>query len=260
MQSPGNIVGALLFIKLSCILFPNFRVLNGAVCMNESLTIKAWAEEDRPREKLLERGRQALSDAELIAILIGSGSRNESAVELSKRMLAACGNNLHELSKWTVTDLIKFKGMGSAKAVSILAALELGRRRKEHSAEKRLPLHTSMDGFREVQALFQDLPHEEFWILLLNRSNHLIRKEFISRGGLSGTAVDPRIIFKTALQYLASGIILCHNHPSGNLRPSEQDKNITHRLRQAGQLLEIHVLDHLIIAGDQFKYTGRIPL
>ncbi|MFI5150548.1 MAG: DNA repair protein RadC [Bacteroidia bacterium] len=226
--------------------------------MDENLTLKSWAEADRPREKMLEKGRQSLSDAELIAILIGSGSRKETAVELARRMLQACENNLNELSKWTVKDLTRFKGMGEAKAVAVMAGLELGRRRRESQPEKKLQLMSSADSFREVRDLFMDLPHEEFWMLLLTRSNNLIRKEFVSKGGLSGTLVDPKMIFKPALQYLASGIILCHNHPSGNLRPSEADKSITRRMKEAGLLLEINILDHLIItSGGYFSFADN---
>lgn len=214
----------------------------------KSLTIKSWAEEDRPREKLLSKGRHVLTDAELIAILIGSGSKRESAVELSKRILSQFGNNLNELAKLSVNDLIKFKGIGEAKGISIVAALELGRRRKETEIEKRDKITSSKDIFQIFQPQFLDLPHEEFHVLLLNRSNAVIRKEFVSRGGVSGTVVDPKIIFKIALQHLASSIILCHNHPSGNLRPSDQDISLTKKLKEAGVLLEIPILDHLIIS------------
>lgn len=214
----------------------------------KTLSIKNWAEEDRPREKLLGKGRHVLSDAELIAILIGSGSRDESAVELSKRILARHGNNLNELAKLSVNDLMKFKGVGEAKAISIVAALELGRRRKEAETQKREKINSSRDIFNYVHPQFIDLPHEEFHVLLLSRSNAVIRKEFVSRGGVSGTVVDPKIIFKIALEHLASSIILCHNHPSGNLRPSDPDISLTKKLKEAGALLEIPVLDHLIIS------------
>lgn len=216
--------------------------------LEKTLTIKSWAEEDRPREKLLSKGRHVLTDAELIAILIGSGSRNESAVELSKRILAQYGNNLNELAKLSVNDLTKFKGIGEAKAISIVSALELGRRRKESDIVKREKITSSKDIFEVFHAQFMDLPHEEFHVLLLTRSNAIIRKEFISRGGVSGTIVDPKIIFKIALEHLASSIILCHNHPSGNLRPSDQDISLTKKLKEAGALLEIPILDHLIIS------------
>jgi DNA repair protein RadC len=212
-----------------------------------SLTIKSWAEEDRPREKLLSKGRHVLTDAELIAILIGSGTKKETAVELSKRILAHFENNLNELAKLSVKDLIKFKGIGEAKAISIIAALELGRRRKEAEPIKRDKITSSKDIFQVFLPQFIDLPHEEFHVLLLNRSNTVIRKEFVSRGGVSGTVVDPKIVFKIALDHLASSIILCHNHPSGNLKPSDQDIVLTKKIKEAGKILEIPILDHLII-------------
>jgi len=216
--------------------------------LEKTLTIKSWAEEDRPREKLLSKGRHMLTDAELIAILIGSGSRNETAVELSKRILAQFGNNLNELAKQSVNNLIKFKGIGEAKAISIVAALELGRRRKETESTKKERITSSRDIFQYMHSQFIDLPHEEFHVLLLNRSNTVIRKEFVSKGGVSGTVVDPKIIFKIALEHLASSVILCHNHPSGNLRPSDQDISLTKKIKEAGTLLEIPILDHLIIS------------
>jgi DNA repair protein RadC len=213
-----------------------------------SLTIKSWAEEDRPREKLLSKGRHVLTDAELIAILIGSGSRKETAVELGKRILAEFGNNLNALAKLSVSDLMKFKGIGEAKAISIVAAMELGRRRKETETAKREKITSSKDIFDVFRPQFLDLPHEEFHVLLLNRSNLIIRKEFVSRGGVSGTVVDPKIIFKIAVEHLASSIILCHNHPSGNLKPSDADISLTKKIKEAGILLEIPILDHLIIS------------
>jgi DNA repair protein RadC len=218
----------------------------------ENNTIKSWSEADRPREKLLDKGRHVLSDAELIAILIGSGSRNESAVELSRRILGSAGNDLSELGKLSVTDLMQFKGMGEAKSVSILAALELGRRRKSPENTTRVKISSSEDAFLAIRSVFFDLPHEEFWMLLLNRANQIIRKEFLSRGGLSATVVDPRMVFKPAVQHLACAMILCHNHPSGNLLPSEPDVKITHQLKEAGKLLDIPVLDHLIVAGEKY--------
>jgi len=212
------------------------------------LTIKSWAEEDRPREKLLLKGRHVLTDAELIAILIGSGSKKESAVELSKRILSEFGNNLNEIAKLSVQDLMKFKGIGEAKAISIVAAMELGRRRKETETLKREKVITSKDIFEIFRPQFMDLPHEEFHILLLNRSNHLIRKENVSKGGISGTVVDPKIIFKIALTHQASSIVLCHNHPSGNLKPSAEDISLTKKIKEAGAFLEIPILDHVIIS------------
>lgn len=211
-----------------------------------SLTIKSWAEEDRPREKLLNKGRLVLTDAELIAILIGSGSKKETAVELAKRILAQFNNNLNVLAKLSVADLMKFKGIGEAKAISIVAALELGRRRNETEILKREKITSSKDIFEIFRPQFLDLSHEEFHVLLLNRSNTIIKKEFISRGGVSGTVVDVKIIFKTAVENLASSIILCHNHPSGNLKPSSEDISLTKKIKEVGALLEMPVLDHVI--------------
>jgi DNA repair protein RadC len=216
----------------------------------ENLTIKTWAEDDRPREKLLEKGRHVLS--ELIAILIGSGNREETAVGLAQRILSGSGNDLRNLAKLGVADLTKFKGIGEAKAIAIIAALELGRRRKDSETNVQEKIISSGDAFKQVKPVFMDLLHEEFWILLLSRSNHLIRREFISRGGVSGTLVDPKMVFKPALQYLASSMILCHNHPSGNLKPSEADLKITNQLREAGKSLEIPVLDHIIVAEEEY--------
>ena len=213
---------------------------------SEKITIKAWAEDDRPREKLQLKGRQTLSDAELIAILIGSGNTEESAVELSKKILASVNNNLNELAKLTIADLIKFKGIGEAKAISIIAALEVGRRRKETDTPQRTQIKTSIDAYNILKATLLDLPHEEFWVLYLNRSNQLIKKELISRGGVAGTVVDAKIIFKSAVEILASSIVLCHNHPSGNSKPSEQDIQLTKKLKEAGKLLDIPIVDHII--------------
>jgi DNA repair protein RadC len=215
--------------------------------LDKPLTIKGWAEEDRPREKLIHKGRHVLTDAELIALLIRSGTKKETAVELSKKILAQFGNSLNELAKLSVKEFVKFKGIGEAKAISIIAALELGRRRKDTEIVKREKIASSKEVFEIFIPHFLDLPHEEFHMLLLNRSNTPIRKEFVSRGGVSGTVVDPKIIFKIALQYLASSLILCHNHPSGNLQPSDQDISLTKKIKEAGNLLEIPVLDHLIV-------------
>jgi len=214
--------------------------------------IKYWAEDDRPREKLLDKGRQVLSEAELIAILIGSGSRNETAVELSKRILGTVENNLNSLGKLSVKELTKFKGIGEAKAISIVAALELGRRRKESEVVKRERVVTSKDVFEVMKGKLQDLPHEEFWLLLLSRSNSLLKAELISRGGISGTVVDTKIIFKTAIEHYASSIIICHNHPSGNLKPSDADIRITKGIKEAGKIMEIPLVDHLIIADEGY--------
>lgn len=208
--------------------------------------ILSWAEEDRPREKLLLKGKAALTDAELIAILIGSGTRDLSAVDLSKIILQKANNNLNELAKLSIKDLMKIKGIGEAKAISIAAALELGRRRKESEVVRRPRISSSLDAYEQIQPYLLDLPHEEFWLLLLNRANEVIRPVQVSQGGVSGTVADPKIIFKLAIECLASAIILVHNHPSGNLKPSEADKDLTRRLASAGKLLEIPILDHLI--------------
>lgn len=218
----------------------------------QSFGIKSWAEEDRPREKLLDKGRHVLTEAELIAILIGSGSRDETSVELSKRILSSTGNNLNELGKLNVNELMKFKGIGEAKAISIIAALELGRRRKETEIVKRERVITSKDVYEIMKPSMMDLPHEEFWLLMLNRASSVIKKELISRGGVSGTVVDAKIIFKTAVEQYASSIIICHNHPSGNLNPSDADIKLTKNIKEAGRIMEISLLDHLIISEKGF--------
>jgi DNA repair protein RadC len=212
----------------------------------ERITIKSWAEEDRPREKLLTLGRRSLTDAELIAILIGSGSRQETAVELSKRILHSLENDLEKLGRLSVNELSKFKGIGEAKAISIIAALELGRRRRETERPKVTSITCSKDIFHLMHRHFADLNHEEFWIILLNRANNVQSQHLISKGGQAGTVADPKIIFKAALENHAASIILAHNHPSGSLRPSQADINLTKKLRDAGMLLDISVLDHLI--------------
>ncbi|MBA7518051.1 hypothetical protein ES705_10116 [subsurface metagenome] len=218
----------------------------------KNLTIKDWALEDRPREKLLGKGLNSLTDAELIAILIGSGNRNESAVELAKKILKGVKNNLNELGKLTVEDLMASKGIGEAKAVTIIAALELGRRRKQADIMEKKKISGSKDVFEFFQPVLADLPYEEFWILLLNRSNKIIEKFKISQGGISGTVIDVRMILKNAIEKLASSIILCHNHPSGNLQPSEADKKITTKLKDAARIMDMQVLDHLIITDSSF--------
>jgi len=215
---------------------------------SDNIPITAWAEDDRPREKLMLKGRNTLSDAELIAILIGSGNTNETAVQLSKRILKSVNNNLHELGKLTISDLTKFKGIGEAKAIAIIAALELGRRRKETESTKREKIITSNNVYEIFKPILVDLPHEEFWVLFLNRSSAVLKKELISRGGVSGTVVDAKIIFKAAVESLASSVVLCHNHPSGNIKPSEQDIQITKKLAEAGKFLEIPILDHVIVS------------
>lgn len=216
--------------------------------------ILSWAEEDRPREKLMLKGRAALSDAELIAILIGSGTRELSAVDLSKLILHSVGNNLNELAKLSINDLMKFKGVGDAKAISIAAALELGRRRKESEVLKKAKITSSGDAYQAIRPYLLDLSHEQFWVLLLNRANEIIRPFQVSIGGVAGTIADPKIIFKSAIEYLASAIIMVHNHPSGNLTPSQADLDLTKRVKEAGRLLDIPILDHLIF-GDNGYYS-----
>ena len=214
---------------------------------NNSFSIKNWKEDDRPREKLLLKGRTALSDAELIAILIGSGSRNESAVSLSQRILASVSNNLSELGRLSIPELMEFKGIGEAKAICIAAAMELGRRRRTGEALERKKITSSNSVFEYVQPIIGELPHEEFWILYLNNSNKIIKSAQLSKGGITGTVVDVRLAFKDALQLGAVGIILAHNHPSGTLKPSQADIQLTKKLKTAGDSLDIKVLDHLII-------------
>ncbi len=210
-------------------------------------SIKAWAEDDRPREKLLNKGCAALSDAELIAILIASGNREMSAVELAQLILRDVNHNLTALAKLNLHDLMVYRGIGEAKAISIAAALELGRRRKNEAHEARTKVNSSKVVYDEFYPLC-DLNHEEFWVLLLKRNNTIIDKVKVSSGGVSGTVADARIIFKSAIQRLASAIILVHNHPSGNLKPSESDHSLTKKLKAAGETLDIPVLDHVIVA------------
>jgi len=223
-----------------------------------NLTIKDWAVEDRPREKLVKKGVHSLSDAEIIALLIGSGTKNESAVELSKKVLKSANNNLNELGKLNIRDLTKMKGIGEAKAITILAALELGRRRKISEIIIKKKITQSKDVFELFQPTIGDLPHEEFWILLLNRSNRIIEKIKISQGGISGTVIDVKIILKHAVEKLASSIILCHNHPSGNKTPSSADDTITSKLKSGAELLDIQVIDHIIVADvEYFSYADE---
>lgn len=218
----------------------------------EKLKIKSWAEEDRPREKFANKGKNILSDAELLAILIGSGNKKESAVGLSKRILASVSNNLNELGKVDLKDLMGFNGIGEAKAITIAAALELGRRRKTTEGIRRPIVSSSAAAFDLINAELSDLKYEEFWILLLNKQNQLIDKRPISKGGVSGTVADAKLIFKPALEKLASSLLLCHNHPSGNLKPSQADISLTKKLKEAGKTLDISVLDHLIVANDKY--------
>ncbi|MFA8450478.1 MAG: DNA repair protein RadC [Bacteroidales bacterium] len=216
------------------------------------IPIKSWEENDQPREKLINQGKNILSDAELIAILLGSGSRNESAVQLAKRIIAHVKGNLVELSKLSVKELCAFKGIGPAKAVSIVAALELGRRRRASEALQKEKISSSVDAYEILQSCIAEKNYEEFWLLLLDRANQIINKTKISEGGMAGTVADPKKIFKYAIDKNASSIILCHNHPSGNIRPSSNDIQITKKITEAGKLIDINVLDHLIIGEEKY--------
>lgn len=221
--------------------------------MYKKLSIREWAVEDRPREKMQSKGVRALTDAELIAIIIGSGNNNESAVELSRRILSSVNNNLNELGKKDISDFKLFKGIGEAKAISIMAALEIGRRRKNSNPDERPKIVTSSDAANIFKPLLSDISHEEFWVLYLNRNNIYIDKLMISKGGLVGTVIDVRVILKFALEKkTCCSIILCHNHPSGNLLPSEADKEITKKIKDAGRPMDIQVLDHLIIGNEKY--------
>ncbi|AJR02481.1 RadC family protein [Siansivirga zeaxanthinifaciens] len=217
-----------------------------------SFSIKNWSQDDRPREKLLAKGKSTLTDAELVAILIGSGNRNESAVTLCKRILASVDNNLNALSKLSVKQLMTFNGIGEAKAISIVAALELGRRRRGEEALEKKKITSSSAVFELMQPVIGELEHEEFWIIYLNNSNKVIQKNQLSKGGITGTLVDVRLVLKIALEVGATGLILSHNHPSGTLKPSEADKQITQKLKNAAQSLDIKVLDHLIITENAY--------
>jgi len=214
--------------------------------------ILSWAEEDRPREKLILKGKAALSDAELIAILIGSGTVKLSAVDVAKGIMAAVNNNINDLARQSLKDLMKNKGIGEAKAITIMAALELGRRRKEILDNRRRVIGSSQDVYDEMKPHLMDKPHEEFWIVLLNRANEVLKSIVISVGGISGTVCDPKIVFKHALENTASGLVLVHNHPSGQLKASQADKELTQQLKEAGQVLDLPVLDHVIFTDKGF--------
>lgn len=215
-------------------------------------SIKSWAEADRPREKLLTHGRTVLSDAELIAILIGSGTQSFSAIDVGKNILAGVNNDLNHLAKFSVKELMKFKGIGQAKAISIIAALELGRRRKESAVQEKPKIVSSQDAYELLKSVMLDLHHEEFWVIMMNRANRVIRMKRISSGGISGTVADVKIIFKEAIDQLASSLILAHNHPSGNRNPSNEDVRLTQKMKESGTILDIPVLDHIIFAEDKY--------
>ena len=217
------------------------------------LSIKQWAEEDRPREKLLLKGVSSLSDSELIAILIGSGNNKESAVELSKRILQSSNNDLNLLARLGVSDLVNnFKGVGNAKAITIIAALEIGRRRKTSERSERRTISSSRIAYEEFIPMLADLNHEETWVILTDRSNKIVSTFQVSSGGISGTVVDIRLILREALNKYASGIFLGHNHPSENCRPSPQDQQITKKLNEAARLMDIVLLDHIIVCGSKY--------
>jgi DNA repair protein RadC len=217
-----------------------------------SHALTTWAVEERPREKVMANGVQYLSDSELLAILLGSGTRNQTAVELARTILQVSGHSLQALGRQSIRELVRIKGVGPAKAIILLAAMELGRRRAGiHPAEK-IPVKSSETVFNLFHPLLGDLDHEEFWLLMLNRANRVLGRYKVSQGGLSGTVIDTRIILKKALDNLASSIIVCHNHPSGNMQPSDADVKITGKLKKAAEMLEIKLLDHVIIADKSY--------
>ncbi|HRE78275.1 MAG TPA: DNA repair protein RadC [Flavobacterium sp.] len=214
---------------------------------NNPFSIKNWAEDDKPREKLMLKGKSALSDAELLAIIIGSGNRNESAVDLSKRILAHVQNNLNALGKLSLKQLIEFKGIGEAKAISIIAATELGRRRREEEVPELIKINSSRVIFNVMQPIIGELPHEEFWVLYLNNANKIIHKAQLSKGGITGTVVDIRLVLKMALEHNALSIVLTHNHPSGKLIASDSDIELTQKVKLAVKQLDMNLIDHVII-------------
>ncbi|MDP2175893.1 MAG: DNA repair protein RadC [Bacteroidota bacterium] len=226
--------------------------------MSEYISIKNWADDDKPREKLMKLGKSALSNAELMTILISTGTKKKSALDLSKEILQLANNDLNVLARFSVRDLCKIDGIGPAKAISIIAAIELGGRRQALSATEKKSIKTSKDAFDMIKNTLQDLSHEEFWIYTLSQKNNVIAAHKISEGGITGTVVDSRKIFKIALEDKATGMILFHNHPSGNTQPSESDNKITKQLKEAGKLLEINVLDHIIVAEtNYFSYADE---
>lgn len=219
---------------------------------NNFFPIRHWSEDDRPREKLLTKGKTALNDAELLAILLGSGSRNETAVDLGRRILTSAHDNLNAIGKLSVAQLLTFKGIGQAKAVTIVAAMELGRRRRESEAVVLTKITSSHTVFEVMQPVIGELPHEEFWIIYLNNANKIITKSQLSKGGITGTLVDVRLVLRTAIENGAVGLVLVHNHPSGTLTPSEADRQITRKLKCASESLDIKILDHVIVTETQY--------
>lgn len=216
--------------------------------------IKTWANEDKPREKLLSKGKTALSDTELLAILLRSGTRSATAVDVARQLLAKADNNLVNLSKMTVSELTKFSGVGETKALTIIAALELGMRRRKQSMPVNKDITSSRDAFEIIYPEVADCPYEQFWVLFLNKANRKISIHCVSEGGLDSTVVDPKRIYKIALEANAANIILCHNHPSGRLYPSDSDIRLTEKIKHSGEFLDIKVLDHLIV-GDEKYYS-----
>ncbi len=220
----------------------------------QHLSIKDWSIDDRPREKLYAHGSRMLSDAELLAILINTGTKSESALDISKRILKTADNKLYKLGKLDINELMNIKGIGKAKAIKLQAAFELGRRRVLENPEDQQIIKSSRCVFETLSVDLSEIAHEEFWVLFLRRNNSVISKERISKGGITGTVIDAKIIAKKASAYLASGMILCHNHPSGNINPSEQDIQLTKRMKEVGELIDCQVLDHVII-GQQTYYS-----
>jgi len=216
------------------------------------LSIKSLAEDDRPREKFLLKGKPAVSDSELLAIIMGSGNREESAVELARRILNSVENNWHRLSHLSIKDLTKFKGVGEAKAISIATALEIGNRKSQQEVLERQQISSSKDAFEILQPHLSDLQTEEFWAIFLNHQNKILYKTCLFRGGIASSVADVRVIFKTALEHLSTQIIVAHNHPAGSLKPSKEDISITQKIKEAGKLLDIELLDHLILTQNNF--------
>lgn len=216
------------------------------------MSIKSFAEDDRPREKFLQKGRNSVSDSELLAIIMGSGSRDESAIDLARRILSSVGNNWHQLSRLSLSDLMKFKGIGEAKAISIAAALEIGRRKASQEPLEKPQIHNSNDAYILLHKYLGDLPTEEFWAIFLNQNNRVIDIQRLTQGGISQSLVDIRVLFKMALEKYATAIIVAHNHPSGNLIPSPQDLDITQDIKKSGEILGISLLDHIIIGNSDY--------
>lgn len=215
-------------------------------------TIKQWAEEDRPREKMLQKGCSALTDTELLAIIIGSGTQNESAVDLAKKVMASANNNLNELGQFTINDLKKIKGIGQVKAITLQAMFELGKRRTVAEVRKNDSITSSKEIFLYMQPKIGDLRHEEFWVIYLNNSHAILGTKMISSGSVTNTLVDTKIIASYAISFMATGVILCHNHPSGNCRPSQEDKKITIKVIEAMKLLDCELIDHVIVSGNNY--------